>query len=175
VIVESRPEGGADLAFNLVNSVRHLRGDSQVTTHLEQMARILRPGGIYVVGISLASSSGETKGAAADDARFEEDVWRGTRGGCRVTQIVNYLPPHFHSPRRERCSRWETVVSHLVIERSGGVEHRDHRYELRTYTQEQWRRLVDRSSLRHVASVDAGGRPLEDRIPPYQLEILRRH
>ncbi|MFO7652781.1 MAG: class I SAM-dependent methyltransferase [Candidatus Krumholzibacteriia bacterium] len=149
----------ADLALNPVNSIRHLTSDRAVLDHLTVVARILRPGGIYVVGISL--EEGNWLGP-------DEDVWVGRRGRCRVRQVVNYLPPRDGGrPRRE------VVLSHLVIERPRGVEHRDHRYVLRTYSRAQWRRLVARSSLHHEVSLDASGRVLAGRRVPYQLEVLR--
>jgi SAM-dependent methyltransferase len=157
--------GVADFAFIPVNTLRLLENDERVLTHLAQIARVLRPGGIYVVGISLIAAGSELDG----DLQPEEDVWSATRGRCRVSQIVNYLPPAWTGlPRRE------VVISHLMVERPSGVEHDDGRYELRTYTAAQWRELVARSPLSHVATLDNEGRPAEGRSLPYQLEVLRR-
>ena len=144
------------LAFNLGNTVRHLETDCDLLAHLAQVAGLLGPGGIYVVGISL------TDYATAEE---EEDVWVARRGRCRVTQLVNYLPP---APG----SRVETVVSHLLVRRPRGAEHHDDRYGLRTYDTAQWRRAVGRSALRRVASRDGLGRPLPEGPANYQLEIL---
>jgi len=99
-----------------------------------------------------------------------EDVWTAARGPCRVTQVVNYLPP----PTRGPSARIETVLSHLMVDRPRGVTHHDARYRLRTYTEAQWRRQVARSPLRRAAVLDATGRPRADRDLPYQLEILVR-
>lgn len=148
--------GSVGLAFNLVNTVRHLESDRDLLAHLAQVARLLGPGGIYVVGISL------TDYASAEE---EEDVWEAARGRCRVTQLVNYLPP---APD----TRVETVVSHLLVRRPGGAEHHDDRYGLRAYDTRQWRRVVGRSALGRVASLDGFGRPLPGGPANYQLEIL---
>ncbi|MCP4573776.1 MAG: class I SAM-dependent methyltransferase [bacterium] len=148
--------GSVGLAFNLVNTVRHLESDRDLLAHLDQVARLLGPGGLYVVGISL------TDYATAED---DEDVWDAARGRCRVIQIVNYLPP---APG----SRVETVVSHLLVRRPGGTEHYDDSYGLRTYDTRQWRRVVGRSALRRAASLDSWGRPLPLGPANYQLEIL---
>lgn len=149
------------VAFNPVNSLRHLTSDDAVFSHLDGMARLLKPQGICVVGISLT------------DYRWlepEEDLWTGARGRLRVSQLVNYLPPE---PGTEHA-RCETVISHLTIERPRGIRHLDHRYDLRTYDAHQWADLVDGTSLRVVASYDAAGRPLDGRLLPYQLEVLTR-
>jgi SAM-dependent methyltransferase len=152
-----RPAGVA-VAFSPVNTLRLLGSDREMLAHFAQVARLLVPGGLYLVGISLTDY---------DDALPEEDLWEAARGRCRVSQLVNYLPP---GPG----SRTEVVLSHLTIVRPRGVAHRDDRYDLRCYDRRQWRRLVGRSDLRHVASHDAAGRPLDGRAVPYQLEVLAR-
>ncbi|MFH1843487.1 MAG: class I SAM-dependent methyltransferase [bacterium] len=153
------PTAPFGFAFNLVNSIRHLASDSAVLAHFRQMAALLAPGGRYAVGLSL-----HDYGMAQPD----EDVWIGVRGRCRVTQVVNYLPPVVGG----RTSRRERVISHLMVERPRGEEHLDAVYDLRTYDAEQWRRLLARSALRRIASLDSRGRPLGKRRVPYQIEIL---
>jgi len=150
-----------DFAFNPVNSLRHLENDRAVLIHFEQMATILKPGALYVLGISLTDYGW---------LEPEEDLWEGTRGRCRVQQLVNYLPPE---PGTKR-GRLETVISHLTITRPRGAEHRDATYDLRTYDKKQWRALVRKSALEHAGSFDGTGLPLKDRALPYQLEVLRR-
>lgn len=153
------PPASVDFAFIPDNSLRHLPDDASLDRHLAGMARVLRPGGVYVVGISL-----HHPGLDGPD----EDVWTARRGRLRVTQLVQYLPPEPRGPRRRR----ERVISHLVIERPRGVEHRDDVYDLRSYTEQQWRAAVGRSPLRRVAGLDRWGRDRAGRVLPYQLEIL---
>ncbi len=142
-----------DFVFNPVNSIRHLASDGDMLSHFAQIALVLRPGGVYAVGISLTGES---------PSQPEEDVWVGVRGRCRVTQVVTYLPPEPQSggARRER------VISHLMVERPCGIEHLDSCYELRTYSEREWWRLLRRSDLGRVAVVDAKGRPLPTRGSP---------
>jgi len=45
--------GSVDFAFNPVNSIRHLDSDQAMLDHFEQMAVHLKPGAVYVVGLSL--------------------------------------------------------------------------------------------------------------------------
>jgi SAM-dependent methyltransferase len=148
-----------DFAFNPVNSLRHLPTDRAMLDHFAQMAVVLRPGSVYVVGISLTDYSWLLP---------EEDLWEGARGRCRVSQLVNYLPPEPGT----RLGRVERVVSHLTITRPGGVEHLDDTYDLRCFDEGQWSALVRRSALRRLGSFDTAGRPLAGRVLPYQLEVL---
>lgn len=150
-----------DFAFITVNSLRHLGTDSAMLSHFKQMAELLRPGAVYVVGLSLT------------DYRWlwpEEDLWTAARGRCRVTQLINYLPPEPGTPRR----RLERAISHLTVERPGATEHLDDAYDLRCYDRRQWRALLRQAPLEHVGSFDARGRPLPEGIWAYQLEALRR-
>jgi len=153
-------QGTVDFAFNPVNSIRHLASDQLVWAHLRQIARILRPGAVYVVGLSLTDYR---------SLEAEEDLWEGRRGRCRVSQLVNYLPPE---PGTERA-RQERVISHLTVHRPRGVEHFDDVYDLRCYDDRQWRTIVSKADLESAGSFDATGEPLGDRRLPYQLEALR--
>lgn len=136
----------ATLAFNLINSIRHLPSDEAMLLHLEQVARALAPGGVYLVGLSLTAYGCEAP---------SEDVWTGSRGRTRVTQVVQFIPPRWEGNPR---SRSEKVLSHLVVESPSATEHRDSTYPLRTYSLAQWEALVRRSPLRIRATVDEDGR-----------------
>ncbi len=153
--------GSVDVALNPVNSLRHLTSDRALVAHLDQMAVLLKPRGVYIVGISLT-----------DYGRLEpeEDLWEGARGRCRVRQLVNYLPPEPGTPR----ARVETVVSHLSVIRPRGTTHLDQHYDLRTYDQGQWEAVIAGSRLSRIASRDPAGLPPAGRKLPYQLEVLGR-
>ncbi len=149
----------ADVAICPVNSLRHLRDDPAALAHLAQVAALLRPGGVYLVGIDLLHG----------DREPEEDVWEAARGPLRVQQVIQYLPPE---DRRRR----EQVVVELVVTRPSGTAHHGYTYDLRTYTARQWSRLVARSALRRVGVCDAAGREVPaaawDEPRPYQIEVL---
>ena len=153
--------GSIDFAFNPVNSIRHLDNDKTMLAHLEQMAFFLKPGALYVVGLSLTDY---------DQLLPEEDLWQAARGRCRVSQLVNYLPPEPGTTR----ARLEQVISHLTVERPRETRHFDDTYDLRCYDEKQWRDLVGRSRLDHAGSFDAFAEPREGRAPAYQLEVLRK-
>jgi SAM-dependent methyltransferase len=152
--------GSVDFAFNPVNTIRHLDSDGAVLDHFAQVADLLVPGALYVVGLSLTDYACLLP---------EEDLWRTARGRCRVSQLVNYLPPEPGTA----LARIEKVISHLTVERPSGTEHFDDVYDLRCYDRKQWRDLVARSRLEHAGSFDAFARPLAERTLAYQLEVLR--
>jgi hypothetical protein len=154
------PRGQVGFAFNPVNSLRHLASDAQLVRHFKQMAQVMASGGLYVVGLSLVDY---------DHLAPDEDTWVGVRGKCRVTQLVNYLPPQPGTA----LARTERVISHLTVTRPRGEEHFDATYDLHCLDRQQWRQVLRRTPLQWVASCDATGRPLGDRIASYQLEVLR--
>jgi SAM-dependent methyltransferase len=148
--------GPFDVAICPVNSLRHLPDDRAVLDHFAQIAALLAPGGVYLVGLDLHHA----------DRQPDEDVWEAIRGGLRVQQVIQYLPPTGRSRR-------EQVIVELLVRRPRGTEHRSYAYPLRTYTRRQWTTLVSRSALRRVATADAAGRPVAaPRGLPYQIEIL---
>ncbi len=145
------------LAFNTINTIRHLPSDRTMLDHLQQTALCLKPGGLYIVGLSLAHYGHEGP---------TEDVWTATRGSLKVTQIVQFEPSSL--PNRD-----ERVFSHLMIERPSRTEHRDSAYALRSYSLRQWESLVRRSPFRIVGVVDEQGL---DAVPVdgcYRLFVLQ--
>lgn len=153
------PRASVDFAFNPVNTIRHLNSDRAMRDHLAQVARLLKPGSAYLVGLSLTDYR---------HTEHEEDLWQGRRGQCQVSQIVNYLPPVPTSPRR----RIEQVISHLTVTRPRGDEHFDDTYDLRCYDRGQWKRLLASSAMRLVATFNARGRQHRESPLPYQLDLL---
>jgi SAM-dependent methyltransferase len=153
---------GADLAFNLINTVRHLMTDRAMLAHFACVAEVLRPGGVYVVGVGLARYYAEFPA---------EDVWEGARGRCRVRQVIQYTPPL--TPEQVRGRR-ERVVSHITATRPRGTEEVEYSYWLRTYSPGEWDRLIGRSALRIVGVMDVGGAPLVAEPAGYGLWVLAR-
>ena len=137
--------GSVDFAFCLINSIRHLPTDAAMLAHLRVVARLLRPGGVYAVGISLTSYGHEFP---------SEDVWEGVRGSTRVTQLVQYLPPGETDGR----PRAERVLSHLAVRTAGAEHHLDTVYDLRTYSGPQFEALLKKSPFKVVGVVDEAGR-----------------
>lgn len=151
--------GSVGLAFNLINTVRHLMTDRQVLRHFDGIARVLHRRGVYAVGISLTEYGLEPP---------SEDIWTAQRGRCRLTQIVQYLPPTDRGG-----DRVESVYSHLTVQRPGGEEHIPSSYGLRAYDLEQWQGLIARSAMEVAAVTDAFGRPAEPPRLGYGVWVLR--
>jgi SAM-dependent methyltransferase len=148
-----------DVAFCPINTIRHLDTDAGMLSHFAEIARILKPGGVYLVGISVTMYGMESE---------SEDIWEGARGHTKVKQVISFVPPEL--------GRFEQVYSHLIIARGRQREHRDSHYRLRCYSLEQWRRLIARSSLCTIATVNADGKPVEPSDLGYCIYVLgHRH
>jgi len=159
-------EGSVDFAFNMINTIRHLDSDRAMLAHFGEVARVLRPQGAYVVGLSLSAYGLEPP---------TEDVWSGKRGKLSVSQVVQYIPPGGGGgdARRGEGQRQERVVSHLTVRRLGEERHVDSTYALRSYSLSQWERLVERSPLRIDGVVSSSGEDATPREPGYFVFVLR--
>ncbi|QOI99556.1 MAG: class I SAM-dependent methyltransferase [Phycisphaeraceae bacterium] len=151
--------GSVGLAFNLINTIRHLPSDAAMIDHLRGVGMALAPGGVYAVGISLSAYGLEDP---------SEDVWSGSRGRCVVKQVVQYEP----ASGPGRAERWERVISHLIVARGSREEHRDSVYRLRGYDMTQWQRVVVRAGLRVVGVVDERGDGVTPTEPGYAVWLL---
>lgn len=143
-------------AFNLINTIRHLGSDEEMFAHFDEISRVLAPGSVYCVGVSLSQYLLEQP---------SEDVWQATRGECTVRQVVQYLPP--------KEGRVEQVISHLTIERSGSEEARTSTYTLRTYSHEEWFDLIARSCMEVVEVLSPWGEVMPQRDFGYMLFVLQ--
>ena len=151
-----------DCAFCTINTIRHLPDDESMRACLGEMARVLTPRGVFIVGINL--SDWRIEGAT-------EDVWDARRGSMRVRQIVQYLPPTDAASARRRRER---VISHVTVETPTRVVHDDCAYDLRCYSEAQWCELVERSAMVELGVVDERARDVEAPAPTYALRVLGR-
>ena len=127
-------DGAFDLAFNLIDSFRHLRTEDAAARHLKGVARTLRPGGVYVLGLEI---NGDIPGDVA------RDEWEGVRDGETIRGFVEGLGDS------DPNSRQETM--RVVYERAG-VEH-EFFHTMRTYTRCQFEDLVDDEGSFEIAAV----------------------
>lgn len=135
--------GRADFAFCLINSVRHLSTDAAVLAHLRAMRKVVKPDGLYAVGISLTHYGAEFP---------TEEVFHGKRGALRVTHLAQFLPP---------AGRFETVLNHLMIREGAGKKakerHFDSSFRLRCFSGSQWGTMLDRAGWSVAGVVDEEG------------------
>jgi SAM-dependent methyltransferase len=156
-ISDFRLDCSVDAAYCMVNTFRHLLTEQAARGHLECVARSLRPGGIYVLGMNLLPS---------DAAR-----WTERRGKTKVTVAERVV-------RNDVRRRIEDVQVRLTARRGSKEFRLRHEYQLRTYTLRQFRRLLaavpsldlcDAYDFRH----DIGRPLLNDKIA-YGVLVLRR-
>jgi SAM-dependent methyltransferase len=150
-----------DMAFNLINTIRHLPSDRDMIAHFRGLASVLKPRGVAIVGISLSSYGNELP---------DEDVWRAKRGRTEITQIASYIP----APGGKGASgRTERVHSHLMVRTPAGVSHHDDSYGLRAYDLKQWRSIIARAGFHTIATIDEHGEDHPVREPGYALHVLQ--
>lgn len=130
--------GAFDVAFNLINTFRHLLEPLEALAHLNCIARSLRPGGVYVLGVDLVDY---------DDPQPGEDTWTARRGSCQVRHIMFNIPPEPHL-------RHERIINHLIVDKPSGRETYHSHYDLLSYSLAEWLYLLDESELQCVAAFD---------------------
>ncbi|MEM7474413.1 MAG: class I SAM-dependent methyltransferase [Planctomycetota bacterium] len=116
-----------DAAFNTINSFRHLQNEKSAVAHLECMARVVRQGGIYALGLHLTP----TLGVATD-----EESWSARRGQLAINTYM--WPIEKNSKKRiERYGIRFDVYKPTEQFRITDV------LELRSYTAKQFSRLIE--------------------------------
>lgn len=158
---------GADFAFCLINSVRHLPTDAAMLAHLRSMFRAVRPGGVYCVGMGLTHYGAEFA---------SEEVFSGSRAGVKVVQLAQFIPP-------EPGSRFEPIVNHLMVTTGKREEHLDNSYRLRCYSGAQWAAVLARTDWEVAGVVDEEGNDAvmldgdmwkQPSVSAYGIFVLRR-
>ena len=116
-----------DAAYCTVNTFRHLLTEQAARGHLECVARSLRPGGIYVLGLHLLPLDVD-----------QEDIehWTQQRGETIVTVTLRVL-------RIDLRRRIANVRVCLLVRRGLKELRLRHEFQLRTYTARQFRQLLD--------------------------------
>ena len=115
-----------DAAYCTFDSFRHLLSEDAARSHLQCVAKCLRPGGIYILGFHLLPLD-------ASEECIER--WTERRGRTQVTITLRVLQTN----RRQRVERLR--ISMLVRSGSGEMRLRDE-FSFRMYTAAQFRRLL---------------------------------
>jgi SAM-dependent methyltransferase len=116
-----------DAAYCTLSTFRHLLTEQAARSHLRCIARSLRQGGIYVLGLRLLPLGGNKE---------DSECWTQRRCGTKVTVTLRLL-------RTDRRRRIEDVQVCLVARRRSKELRLQHAFQLRTYTPRQFRRLLD--------------------------------
>ncbi|MDX1945933.1 MAG: class I SAM-dependent methyltransferase [Pirellulaceae bacterium] len=128
-----------DAAFNTINSFRHLLAEAQARAHLECIARSLRKGGLYVLGLHLTPTEGEA---------IDSERWSARRGHLAINTDLKT----FDLDLRRRTERCKMVMHVHTPTRSFPIVDE---LVFRTYTKPQMlRTLATVASLETVATYD---------------------
>lgn len=155
--------GGFDLAHCLVCTFKYLLDERSARANLEHVARALRPGGLYAIGIHLTQY---------EDRRRSRERWVARRGGTAVTCNIQGWPA---DPR----TRLEDVRSRLRVVERGSVKTSETCWKFRAYDHAQFMRLVRSVPELELAAAYDFGYDVERprKLPDDQLDtvyVLRR-
>ena len=117
----------ADVAYCVVSTFRHLLSEQAARDHLECIARSLRPGGIYVLGLHLLPLGGDKE---------QSECWTQRRCETKVTVTLRFQ-------RIDRRHRIEDARVCLMARRRSNELSLQHAFQLRTYSPRQFLRLLD--------------------------------
>jgi hypothetical protein len=126
--------GVFDLAYNLIDSFRHLRSEEEARGHLRCTAHALRTGAVYVLGLDINGD------IPADTHR---ESWEIEKEGRTVRGYVEGLGD------ADSATRTETM--HVAYEIDG--EPREFFYRVRTYTRRQIEDLIDEEGSFEIVAV----------------------
>jgi SAM-dependent methyltransferase len=117
-----------DAAFNTINSFRHLDSEAKAQSHLRCVSRALSKGGLYVLGIHLTPLTAPN---------CTEESWTAQRGRLTVNS-------HMESIKLDRQRRQEHLSLVFDISTPTRRFRVKDEFVYRTYTAEQFRRLLGR-------------------------------
>lgn len=123
-----RLRGPYDIAHCLLSTFKYLLTEKDALAHLKRVARVLAPGGLYVIGIHLTNYARR---------RSDREVWRGERDHVHVTCETTTRPA-------DANSRLEWLRNRLRVRRPGArrIELLETRWQCRTYDAAQFESLI---------------------------------
>ncbi|MEM7145030.1 MAG: class I SAM-dependent methyltransferase [Verrucomicrobiota bacterium] len=146
-VVEGRMEGFRvsgrfDMAFCLLSTFKYLLSEADALACLRGMERVLKPGGLFVMGLHLTDYG---------RARPEHERWVGEDRKVRVVCNTRTWPA-------DRKKRLERIRTRLAVECGGTVERRlESEWMARTYDLGQLKRLIGKvRGLEMVGGYDFG-------------------
>ncbi|TWT92713.1 SAM-dependent methyltransferase [Stieleria varia] len=127
--------GKWDVAFNTINSFRHLDSEAAAMGHMESMARAIRVGGLYLLGVHLTPTKAPPS---------ESESWSARRGHLAVST-------HMWTNSRNRKTRVERFGIRFDVHSPSRSFRIEDELVLRSYTVDQMAELIDRSKLWRIA------------------------
>lgn len=122
-------ESNLDVAFNMINSFRHLLTELDATNHLSCVANCLDAGGLYILGLHLSPTTA---------APSEAESWSASRGNLCVNS-------HLWMTDRDLEQRRETYSMTFDIYTPTKSFRIEDRVAFRTYTAPEMNQLIERA------------------------------
>jgi SAM-dependent methyltransferase len=121
-------KGGFDLAHCLVSTFKYLQTEKDAIACLQRVADVLRPGGIFCLGLHLTDY---------DRGTAEHERWVARRGEVEVVCNTHTWPP-------DRRTRLENLRTRLKITDSARTHLQETHWQFRTYHAAQLKSLIRR-------------------------------
>ncbi len=137
-----------DIAFNTINSFRHLSSEAAAKAHLRCMGKVVRAGGLYLLGVHLTPTQVEPS---------ETESWSARRGHLSINT-------HMWTKRRNRKQRVERFGIRFDIHSPTRSFRIVDELVLRSYTPVQMDRLIRSSGCWESVGTYSFGYDLEDPI-----------
>ena len=137
-----------DIAFNTINSFRHLSSESAARKHLDCMAQAVRVGGLYLLGVHLTPT---------EVAPSDTESWSARRGHLSINTHMWFK----HRDTKRRVERFGIRFDVHSPSRSFRI---NDELVLRSYTQRQMDRLIQSSPDWECLETFSFGYDLDDPI-----------
>ncbi|MCO8121815.1 class I SAM-dependent methyltransferase [Stieleria sp. TO1_6] len=138
----------SDVAFNTINSFRHLSSEADADAHMRSMAAAVRVGGLYLLGVHLTPT---------EVPPSDGESWSARRGHLMVNT-------HMWTNSRDPKKRVEKYGIRFDIHRPSGSVRIEDELVLRSYTHKQMASLINRSGLWETEATYDFGYDLADPI-----------
>jgi hypothetical protein len=145
---EFRLRRKSDIAFNTINSFRHLQSERAARGHFLAMAAAVRVGGLYLLGVHLTPTTAEPS---------EGEAWTARRGHLSVNTLM-------WTNDRNPKTRIERFGIRFDIHRPSESLRIEDELVLRSYTKPQMDRLIRHSGCWEVVETFDFGYDLDQPI-----------
>ncbi|MDA7950586.1 MAG: class I SAM-dependent methyltransferase [Pirellulaceae bacterium] len=129
-------EKKVDLIFNMINSFRHLATEEMAVNHLQSVARSLRKGGLYILGLHLTPTV---------KSPIDGESWSGRRGHLAVLSSLQLK-------ERDLKNRKEAFQMSFEVYKPTEIFRIENEVSFRTYTAEQFSALLAKVPALAVAA-----------------------
>lgn len=137
-----------DIAFNTINSFRHLPSESAARKHLQCVAQCVRPGGLYLLGVHLTPT---------EVAPSDTESWSARRGHLSINTHMWFK----HRDTKKRVERFGIRFDVHSPSRSFRI---NDELILRSYTRGQMNKLIRSCESWDVVETYSFGYDLDDPI-----------